>query len=474
MGLPRTLFRAGLPALLGLRPGKIDLDFEGGRIRSGRREILLAGLRCAEFQRGYLTLGDGATWMTIDLLRYRDDSGPLVKNGALSASALLFIEALRQNLLQNTGGGGEPPPPLDLRYRVRIDRMAIAITFLSVAIFLGDIYLTTDEWPVSLPGLLLFLALLGFGTAALFVQRRSARLRLDGEGISSGGLFGSRFYPWNDIREFRSQHTEAELAGSGFRLPLTLDLLMAGNTPIILRRGRYVQLSPPGRLLLDGLRAHVPERAVAPLELTPGERRSARWWIGGVVALNAAVFFLETRGGSVAFETRLVELGARTSNWVHEPWRLLTSLFLHGSLSHIFFNMLMLAVLAPWMGRIYGWARTWALYLASGVLGNVIGDLISRWLRPPAPGLGEQVGVGASTAILGLLGALLAVTYRWPERVPLMARVRFRWAIPVTLLLTLGLGLVVPVLDNGAHLGGFLAGFILAWPLRPPRKPAEA
>jgi rhomboid protease GluP len=133
--------------------------------------------------------------------------------------------------------------------------------------------------------------------------------------------------------------------------------------------------------------------------------------------------------------------------------------------------MLALAVLGPWIGWIFGWWRGVGLYLASGVLGNLIAQLLPQLLPRGSESDGGMPGpsVGASTAILGLLGALLAVTYRRPERIPLAARARFRWAIPLTFLLTLGLGLVIRPLDNGAHLGGFVAGLALAWWL-PPRK----
>jgi rhomboid protease GluP len=174
------------------------------------------------------------------------------------------------------------------------------------------------------------------------------------------------------------------------------------------------------------------------------------------VAVNAALFIAEKPFSADVFRERLIALGARTSRWHHEPWRLLTSLFLHGSVTHLLFNMFMLAVLGQWVGRIFGWGRALGLYLAGGILGNIIGEAIGR------PGGADVPAVGASTAILALLGALLGATYWSPERVPLAARIRFRWAIPMVLLLTLGLGIVVPVVDNGAHLGGFIAGLALA------------
>ncbi len=52
-------------------------------------------------------------------------------------------------------------------------------------------------------------------------------------------------------------------------------------------------------------------------------------------------------------------------------------------------------------------------------------------------------------------------------------RARFRWAIPVMLLLILGMGLAIPVVDNFAHLGGFAAGMLLVLVV-PPQKARKA
>jgi membrane associated rhomboid family serine protease len=329
-----------------------------------------------------------------------------------------------------------------------------------VAFLLVDFYFMTHEWPIDLWGLLQFSALLAVSLALLFIARRRSWIRLDAEGVTRRGLLRKTYRRWPEFREFRRQYGEVELIGDGVRLPLSLDILQAGGTPMILRRGHLAFFSPPARLLLAWLPLKTPERNELPLVLTREERRRGIWWLAGVIALNAAVYYRESPGPGESFVEMLERLGARTGDWKHEPWRLFTSLLLHGSFFHLFFNMLMLAVLGPWMGRVFGWTKTWLLYLGSGVAGNLIGEILRR------PGQHEPA-VGASTAILGLLGALLNATYRYPDSVPLVARARFRWAIPVTLLLTLGMGLVIKVLDNDAHLGGFLAGFALAWPIAP-------
>jgi GlpG protein len=259
------------------------------------------------------------------------------------------------------------------------------------------------------------------------------------------------------------------MAGEGFRIPMSMEILRAGGTPLVLRRGRTAILSLPARLFLAWLSMQKGERAEPPLGLQPSERRRARWWIGGLVAVNATVFFLEEPYANWdRFSENLIHMGARTPNWLEEPWRLATSLFLHVSTLHLLFNMLMLAALGLWVGKIFGWTRAMALYLLSGILGNLIAELLQGVGFGPNP----QMALGSSTAIMGLLGAMLGAIYRRPESVPLAARIRFRWAIPLALFLTLGMGLFLRFLDNCAHLGGFLAGLMLVWIL-PPRFPAS-
>ena len=115
--------------------------------------------------------------------------------------------------------------------------------------------------------------------------------------------------------------------------------------------------------------------------------------------------------------------------------------------------------------RIFGVWRASALYLGSGVLGNIIAQCLQLQMGT----LNEShVSIGASTAVLGVIGSLLGGIYRRPYTAPLAVRARFRWAIPVVVLLTLSMGAAIPLTDNAAHLGGFLAGFALAL-IIPPR-----
>jgi len=131
-------------------------------------------------------------------------------------------------------------------------------------------------------------------------------------------------------------------------------------------------------------------------------------------------------------------------------WRLITPVFLHGSILHIAFNMYALFVFGPGLEQYYGHWRYLLLYFIGGYAGNVLSFLIS-----PNPSL------GASTAIFGLVAAEIVFIYR--NRLLFGNRSR-------NMLINLGLVVVVnlalglqPGIDNWGHLGGIIGGFIFAW-----------
>lgn len=131
-------------------------------------------------------------------------------------------------------------------------------------------------------------------------------------------------------------------------------------------------------------------------------------------------------------------------------WRLLTPVFLHGSILHVGFNMYALMALGPELERHYGHGRFLALYLLSGFAGNVVSFLFSN-----APSL------GSSTAIFGLLGAEGVFLYRNRELFGESSR-RALTNIIVIAAINLVIGLS-PGIDNWGHLGGLACGIMFAW-----------
>ncbi len=128
-----------------------------------------------------------------------------------------------------------------------------------------------------------------------------------------------------------------------------------------------------------------------------------------------------------------------------EPWRMITSLFVHspGSFFHILFNMYSLFVFGPILERGLGRLRFIALYLLSG-LGGSVGVLL---LSPGTPVL------GASGAIFGLLGAFFVINRRLGGN---------NIQLIIVIGLNLALGFIVPNVAWQAHLGGLVVGALVA------------
>lgn len=137
-------------------------------------------------------------------------------------------------------------------------------------------------------------------------------------------------------------------------------------------------------------------------------------------------------------------------------WTVLSAGWLHGSLLHIFFNMYWVRLLSPAVARLYGPGRMVIVYVVASVAGFVASSLL--------PG-GARLTLGASAALMGLLGALI----HYGRRGGSSEVSRWAWGYAILFLV---FGFVVPGIDNWAHLGGFGGGWLAARildPLKPER-----
>jgi rhomboid protease GluP len=148
-------------------------------------------------------------------------------------------------------------------------------------------------------------------------------------------------------------------------------------------------------------------------------------------------------------------------------WTLLTAGWLHGNLLHIFFNVLWIRQLAPAIGEIYGPSRMIIIYTAASIMGFALSSVAGEflWWMPIYFLRGAQLTVGASAAIFGLLGA--AVYYGRRSGNSSASGVGLQYAVLLGVF-----GLIFPGVDNYAHAGGFLGGYVTAIlldPLKPER-----
>jgi rhomboid protease GluP len=144
----------------------------------------------------------------------------------------------------------------------------------------------------------------------------------------------------------------------------------------------------------------------------------------------------------------------------HQWFRLITAMFLHGGLIHIGFNMMSLMNLGPALEELYGSSRYFFLYVVSGAVGFLVSAATGH------------LSIGASGGLLGIVGAMIAVTSK--RGGSYMRELRSRLISSVVILFVLG---AMPgiAIDNWAHGGGFVAGFILGkiFADRQPTNPRE-
>lgn len=188
---------------------------------------------------------------------------------------------------------------------------------------------------------------------------------------------------------------------------------------------------------------------------------------GLIVACSAVYGLMVVNGVSPMTPTSddLLRWGANDGMRVvlqHEYWRLPASVFLHGGLLHLAVNMWCLRNIGPLVERFYGNLGYACLYLAAG-----IGGAVASAATPPA-----RVSVGASGAIFGILGALLAFLLLRRRAVPPSVLAPLRSSALSFVVFNTLFGAVVPAIDQAAHMGGLATGFVVGLILSPrwPRR----
>lgn len=171
----------------------------------------------------------------------------------------------------------------------------------------------------------------------------------------------------------------------------------------------------------------------------------------GLYAITSIYSMRAGDGNAIDIGARtLVEFGAKYAPLIGmgQWWRLVTAGFLHGGLLHILMNSWVLFDLGAQVEDIYGASRMWVIYLVS----SVFGFYVSAVWNPVAP------SVGASAALFGLIGAMIAMGVKHKGAMGGAIRGLYvRWAI-YGLLFSL-----LPGIDMAAHIGGIAAGFGIAW-----------
>jgi rhomboid protease GluP len=207
-------------------------------------------------------------------------------------------------------------------------------------------------------------------------------------------------------------------------------------------------------------------------QLAGGERPVATLVI---VVLNLIAFMLTGLAGGLRSAEVLLDLGASYAPYVRagEYWRLVTAMFLHAGVGHLAMNMLGLYLLGGMLERVYRYGRFALIYVGAGISGACLSLVGSA-----------DVAVGASGAIMGLAGAMVATGFLHPEAVPPRWRRIFGLRLLPYIAADLLLGVLINLapgsmyrafgmplvrIDNWAHLGGLLGGMVLAGLIAPPK-----
>jgi membrane associated rhomboid family serine protease len=181
-----------------------------------------------------------------------------------------------------------------------------------------------------------------------------------------------------------------------------------------------------------------------------GSRPTAVWII---IALNLLLFIATLINGNI-----ILLLGLQPISFLARPWTIVTNLFIHGGVWHIFANMITLYFFGSFLCRLIGVKKFLLVYFAGGILGNIVFILL-----PPSP---FSIAIGASGAVFALGGALAVM-------MPKLRVFVFPIPTPIPLWIAVIGGFIIlsifsPLLGIAwqAHLGGLVLGLVAGYIFR--------
>jgi len=176
-----------------------------------------------------------------------------------------------------------------------------------------------------------------------------------------------------------------------------------------------------------------------------------------LIALNVVIFIIELVIGGEPINEVVDFLGLTPDELSQQPWTIISSMFVHGSVWHILFNMISLYFLGGFLIRATGEKSFLAVFFLGGLAGNILFALLANPF---------STGIGASGAVFALGGALAVMVPRVPVFI-------FFIPVPIPLwvaILILFLFSFLPRIAWQAHLGGLLLGLIAGLILRKRRR----
>lgn len=329
--------------------------------------------------------------------------------------------------------------------------------------------------------------LLGVGGAVFFgwlswligrqLVSKKPLLIFDQNGITAH-FFKGRTLPWSVVRDVRAESVQGNMQ-------LVIDVLPSAQTHV---KPAWLGKKTERRIPLHALRAknhraaadaalaafalHGGAQAARAVEAHAQVKRAAddlnvklslltptTWALYVVVGVNVLVWLANVLSGMDVLKPLTADLlrwGGNSAASVvedHEYWRLLTATFLHGGLLHIALNMFGLWEAGKLLNRFYGNAPFLLIYFSSALVGSALSLHFSAQ---------QAVSVGASGAVFGVLGALLVTMVRHSGKIPGMNTRQVMTSQGIFIAYALMQGFSKQGIDNAAHVGGLLAGCLLA------------
>ncbi|MDD6388215.1 MAG: rhomboid family intramembrane serine protease [Bacilli bacterium] len=165
-----------------------------------------------------------------------------------------------------------------------------------------------------------------------------------------------------------------------------------------------------------------------------------------LITINIVIFILQlVLGWDV-----VANFGANYAPFVKSGkfYVLFTSMFIHGNLIHLLFNMYALYIIGPQVESFYGKIKYLAIYFGSGILGALLSDIF----------LQNSISVGASGAIFGLLSSIVYFGYHYRAYLDTVIRSQ----IMPLIIFNIFLGIVIPNIDTFCHIGGLIGGVLVS------------
>ena len=166
-----------------------------------------------------------------------------------------------------------------------------------------------------------------------------------------------------------------------------------------------------------------------------------------IACINILILVLDYLLGGL-----LIDLGAKSSSNIinGEIWRIITPIFLHADIYHLVTNLFGILVFGSIVEKKLGTANFLIIYIFSGTFGNILSFYFSPF-----------TGVGSSGSVFGILACLVLYFYVNKNKFGNIGK-EYLISITTIIIISLFFGFISTGIDNAAHLGGMLAGFVIS------------